>query len=175
MEANRRNATALESGGVSPAARQRQGLAPPPDLVDAPGYGARRLNQAYLAAWNRHVDSVLTGPQFAVLSAVRAYPDADQTALASAVALDTSTMADVCRRLERRGLITRREAPRDARAKVLTLTDEGLQVFEDTHRRTRALDKALLSAVPEDQRLQIAALLNQLGEHWESVARYSDL
>ena len=56
----------LRSGtGVAPA--------PPADLVAAPGYGARRMYQAYLAAWSRHVDPVLTGPQFAVLSAM---PDA---------------------------------------------------------------------------------------------------
>ncbi|XHU05447.1 MarR family winged helix-turn-helix transcriptional regulator [Amycolatopsis sp. WGS_07] len=88
-------------------AGRRVSLEAPADLAAAPGYGARRLYQAYLAAWNRHVDSVLTGPQFAVLSAVRAYPGFDQTALAKAVALDTSTMADVCRRLENRGLIVR--------------------------------------------------------------------
>ena len=97
--------TSANGGQGGPRGRVR--MSPPPDLVAAPGYGARRLYQAYLAAWNRHVDAVLTGPQFAVLSAIRAYPDADQTALAGAVALDTSTMADVCRRMERRGLITR--------------------------------------------------------------------
>lgn len=175
MAATRKNAIEAKSVNGSPFPRRRESLAPPSDLVNAPGYGARRLYQAYLAAWNRHVDSVLTGPQFAVLSAVRAYPDADQTALAGAVALDTSTMADVCRRLERRGLITRQEAPHDARAKVLTLTEEGVQVFDDAYRRTRALDKALLAGIPQDQRPQIAALLNTLGEHWESVAESSDL
>ena len=35
--------------------------APPADLVAAPGYGARRMYQAYLSAWSRHVDAVLTG------------------------------------------------------------------------------------------------------------------
>lgn len=45
------------------------------------------MYQAYLAAWSRHVDPVLTGPQFAVLSAIRAYPESDQSSLAGAVAL----------------------------------------------------------------------------------------
>lgn len=145
---------------------------PPADLVAAPGYGARRLYQAYLAAWNRHVDPVLTGPQFAVLSAVRAYPDSDQSSLAGTVALDTSTMADVCRRMERRGLILRTESPRDARRKLLSLTEPGEQAFAEATRRTRRLDAALFEGCPPELRPRLADLLNTLGEHWESVAEH---
>ncbi len=157
------------------SARRRVSLAPPADLVAAPGYGARRLYQAYLAAWSRHVDPVLTGPQFAVLSAVRAYPDADQSSLAGAVALDTSTMADVCRRMERRGLISRAESPHDARAKVLTLTQAGELALAEVNRRARALDEALLAGCTPEERPGIAALLNGLGEQWEAVAALEDL
>ncbi|MEQ3553012.1 MarR family winged helix-turn-helix transcriptional regulator [Pseudonocardia nematodicida] len=150
--------------------RATASAAPPADLVAAPGYGARRMYQAYLAAWSRHVDDVLTGPQFAVLSAIRAYPDSDQSSLAGAVALDTSTMADVCRRMERRGLIARAESPHDARRKILSLTADGATALDEITRRTRRLDQELLAAVPEEQRGDIAVLLNTLGAHWESVA-----
>ncbi|MGW5706350.1 MarR family winged helix-turn-helix transcriptional regulator [Amycolatopsis japonica] len=146
--------------------------ATPSDLLAAPGYGARRLYQAYLAAWNRHVDPVLTGPQFAVLSAVRAYPESDQSSLAGAVALDTSTMADLCRRLERRGLIRRVESPHDARRKLLSLTDEGKSVLSQVNRRARRLDKALLDG---DDDIDMAALLNALGAHWERIAEVDKL
>ncbi|MFD4253398.1 MarR family winged helix-turn-helix transcriptional regulator [Amycolatopsis thermoflava] len=144
--------------------------APPPDLLAAPGYGARRLYQAYLAAWNRHVDPVLTGPQFAVLSAVRAYSGSDQSSLAGAVALDTSTMADLCRRLEQRGLIERTASPRDARRKLLSLTEEGEKVLARVNKRARRLDKALL-----DGHDDIASLLNSLGVRWEEVAALDEL
>ncbi|WP_027935545.1 MarR family winged helix-turn-helix transcriptional regulator [Amycolatopsis sp. ATCC 39116] len=147
--------------------------APPPDLLAAPGYGARRMYQAYLAAWNRHVDSVLTGPQFAVLSAVRAYPGSDQSSLAGAVALDTSTMADLCRRLEQRGLIRRVESPRDARRKLLSLTKEGSAVLTQVNRRARRLDKALLGSDSGD--VDVAGLLNTLGARWEAVAALDEL
>lgn len=145
-------------------------LSPPVDLTSAPGYGARRMYQAYLAAWTRHVDPVLTGPQFAVLSAIRAYPDTDQSSLAGAVALDTSTMADVCRRMERRGLIRRSESSQDARRKLLSLTDAGAEALATTFDRTRALDEALLAHLPEEDRARIAELLNDLGRAWEAVA-----
>ncbi|TDD40991.1 MarR family winged helix-turn-helix transcriptional regulator [Saccharopolyspora elongata] len=149
--------------------------APPADLLAAPGYGARRLYQAYLAAWNRHVDSVLTGPQFAVLSAVRAYPGNDQSSLAGAAALDTSTMADLCRRLERRGLIQRIESPRDARRKLLSLTEEGEAVLTQVHHRARQLDEALLAGNDIARDANIATLLNALGARWEAVAAFEKL
>lgn len=145
-------------------------LSPPVDLTAAPGYGARRMYQAYLAAWTRHVDPVLTGPQFAVLSAVRAYPDTDQSSLAGAVALDTSTMADVCRRMERRGLIRRSESSQDARRKLLSLTDAGAEALATTFERARALDDALLAHLPDGDRARVAELLNDLGRVWEAVA-----
>ncbi|WP_306998033.1 MarR family winged helix-turn-helix transcriptional regulator [Amycolatopsis thermophila] len=162
------------------ASRRERGVpavtpAPPPDLLAAPGYGARRLYQAYLAAWNRHVDPVLTGPQFAVLSAVRAYPGSDQSSLAGAVALDTSTMADLCRRLESRGLIRRVESPRDARRKLLSLTEEGQTVLARVNRRARKLDRALLAGDDIADDVDIAALLNALGARWEAVAATEDL
>lgn len=163
-----------QGGRKSPANRP----GPPPDLLAAPGYGARRMYQAYLAAWNRHVDPVLTGPQFAVLSAVRAYPESDQSSLAGAAALDTSTMADLCRRLERRGLILRTESPRDARRKLLSLTDEGAKVLSEVNRRARRLDKALLGndkALPGDHDIDVAGLLNMLGARWEATAARDDL
>lgn len=166
------SASRTDTDGVRAQNGRRQQPGPPADLVAAPGYGARRLYQAYLAAWNRHVDAVLTGPQFAVLSAVRAYPDSDQSSLAGAVALDTSTMADLCRRMERRGLIRRTESPHDARRKLLSLTDHGASTLAETNRRARALDEALLAGAPPEQRPHVAALLNDLGRHWESVAEH---
>ncbi|KID29897.1 transcriptional regulator [Prauserella sp. Am3] len=149
--------------------------APPPDLLAAPGYGARRLYQAYLAAWNRHVDPVLTGPQFAVLSTIRAHPNSDQSSLAGAAALDTSTMADLCRRLERRGLIQRVESPHDARRKLVSLTPEGKKELNRVHRRARKLDEALLSDTGLADTLDVATVLNTLGERWEAVAEFDRL
>ncbi|MGP3975867.1 MarR family winged helix-turn-helix transcriptional regulator [Streptomyces sp. 8N114] len=147
--------------------------APPDDLVAAPGYGARRMYQAYLAAWHRHVDSVLTGPQFAVLTVIHAYPDSDQSYLAGAVALDTSTMADVCRRLEKRDLIRRRPSTRDARRKLLSLTEQGETTLREINRRARRLDRALLGDDAGDA--TTARLLNTLGERWETIAALDEL
>lgn len=145
----------------------------PPELAEAPGYLARRLHQAYLASWVRHVDSTLTGPQFAVLNTVYRQPGHDQGSLASSVSLDRSTMADVVRRLEDRGLLERQSDPRDGRRKLLFLTTKGEKTFRAANRRARELDEQLLAGKTAAERASLIALLGELAQHWESITPVS--
>ncbi|MEU5300012.1 MarR family winged helix-turn-helix transcriptional regulator [Streptomyces noursei] len=146
------------------------GVAIPHALTAAPGYQVRRLYQAYLAVWVRAVDPTLTGPQFAVLTAVDATPGRDQRSMASAVALDTSTMADVARRLEGRGLIVRRTDTADGRRKLLFLTEEGERTLHAARERTRQLDERLLAPYDAGQRADVMHLLTSLADRWEGLA-----
>ncbi|MEV3854277.1 MarR family winged helix-turn-helix transcriptional regulator [Streptomyces sp. NPDC050095] len=143
---------------------------PPAALTAAPGYQVRRLYQAYLAVWLREVDPVLTGPQFAVLQTIQAHPGRDQRSLASAVALDTSTMADVAKRLENRGLITRQTAADDGRRKLLHLTEDGENVLREADQRARSLDKLLLEPFGEAERSTYLHMLTSLADHWVGLA-----
>jgi DNA-binding MarR family transcriptional regulator len=141
----------------------------PPDLLAAPGYVARRLHQAYTAAWVRLVDPVLTGPQFAVLTAVDAFPGAEQGSLASSVALDRSTMASIVRRLEERGLIERERPVEDGRKRLLYLTAAGVDVLRETYRRARDLDTLLMRGYDTAEQEALLERLTALSEHWESL------
>ncbi|MEU9859904.1 MarR family winged helix-turn-helix transcriptional regulator [Streptomyces sp. NPDC047971] len=152
-------APAVEAAAQAPAA-----------LTAAPGYQVRRLYQAYLAAWLREVDPVLTGPQFAVLQTVQECPGRDQRSLAAAVALDTSTMADVARRLENRRLITRRTAADDGRRKLLHLTEEGEQLLRAADHRARALDRRLMEPFGDTAHQTLLHTLTSLADHWVGLA-----
>jgi DNA-binding MarR family transcriptional regulator len=154
-----------EPGGPGGAPRT------PEPLRSAPGFLVRRLHQAYAAAWLRHVDAALTGPQFAVMTAVHAYPRVDQGTLATSVALDRSTMADVCRRLEDRALIRRDTAPADGRRKLLTLTPQGETLLAEVTRRVARLNMRLMNGGADAGELEsLLATLDQLSERWEQVA-----
>src|SRR6201991_575055 len=124
-------------------------LPTPPELLAAPGYVVRRLHQAYVAAWVRRVDPVLTGPQLAVLFAIHTYPGIDQGSLARAVALDRSTMASITKRLEDRGLITRETPPEDGRKRLLYLTESGRDTLGTAREKAHALDRRLMRTVGE--------------------------
>ncbi|MFD9958278.1 MarR family winged helix-turn-helix transcriptional regulator [Amycolatopsis sp. NPDC058986] len=142
----------------------------PAALLAAPGYAARRLYQAYLAAWVHTVDSTLTGPQFAVLTAVDCFPGVDQGSLASSVALDRSTMADVAKRLEERGLLLREPDAADGRRKLLRLSEAGKEKLAEVNARARRLDEQLLDGYSPLRRRVLLDELTALAEHWEHLA-----
>lgn len=146
-------------------------LAAPEELTHAPGYLARRMYQAYLAAWLHNVDATLTGPQFAVLQITGENPGSDQSSIAALAALDTSTMADVARRLENRGLLARTPSPADARRKLLDLTEEGRATVHDANLRARKLDDELLRPIPPEQRAEVLQHLLTLADHWEQLSQ----
>jgi DNA-binding MarR family transcriptional regulator len=115
------------------------------------------------------VDPVLTGPQFAVLTAVNAYPGVEQGSLASSVALDRSTMASIVGRLEERGLITRERPAEDGRKRLLFLTEQGAAAFIATDRKARDLDVLLMQGHDPDEQQALLRRLTALSEHWESL------
>jgi len=143
-------------------------LPPPATLLTMPGYVARRLHHAYAAAWQRHVDPLLTGPQFAVLTAVDAYPGVEQGSLARAVALDRSTMASIVRRLEDRKLIIRETPADDGRKRLLYLTDSGASTLREDRDKARALDAMLMRDVATPDETALLETLNSIAEHWET-------
>jgi MarR family transcriptional regulator, temperature-dependent positive regulator of motility len=161
----------VSTGGVAGRAGidPSKGLPPPEELLAAPGYVARRMHQAYTAAWVRLVDPVLTGPQFAVLTAVNAYPGVEQGSLGSSVALDRSTMASIVRRLEDRGLIVRERPADDGRKRLLRLTSEGEATLRETDRRARDLDKLLMQGYDRAEQVALLRRLTALTEHWENL------
>jgi MarR family transcriptional regulator, temperature-dependent positive regulator of motility len=145
-------------------------LPAPPELLAAPGYVVRRLHQAYTAAWVRLVDPTLTGPQFAVLTAVSAHPGAEQGSVARAVALDRSTMASIVRRLEDRRLITRETPAEDGRKRLLYLTDGGASTLRTAARRVHELEDRLMRGYDSEGQRTLVRELTALSERWEELA-----
>ncbi|MFD5122722.1 alpha/beta fold hydrolase [Streptomyces sp. NPDC058385] len=169
------SAPSPDTGAMTSSSTPHQAtdVAAPDELTHAPGFLARRLHQAYLAAWLHDVDATLTGPQFAVLQITGENPGCDQRSIAALAALDTSTMADVARRLENRGLLSRAPSPADARRKLLNLTKEGRATVHDANLRARKLDEELLRPIPAEQRAEILGHLAALADHWEQLSQES--
>jgi DNA-binding MarR family transcriptional regulator len=144
-------------------------LPAPEPLLTMPGYVARRLYHAYVASWQRHVDPTLTGPQFAVLTAVDTYPGAEQGSLARAVALDRSTMASIAKRLEDRELITRETPPEDGRKRLLFLTEPGVATLGAAREKAHTLERRLMRTVGEPAEAALLAWLIGIARDWESL------
>jgi DNA-binding MarR family transcriptional regulator len=70
-------------------------------------------------------DLGITARQFVVLAAIDGLERPSQTTLCETSGIDRSTLADIVRRLEMRGLIHRERTKADARMYAVSVTDEG--------------------------------------------------
>jgi len=75
-------------------------------------------------------DGDLTPRQLAVLVTVAGNEGLSQTGLVDRTGIDRSTLADIVRRMQRKGLLQRRRTREDARAYAVKLTDEGRRVLK---------------------------------------------
>jgi DNA-binding MarR family transcriptional regulator len=96
----------------------------------------------------------LTPRQLAVLMTVAQNEGLSQTGLVDRTGIDRSTLADIVRRMQRKGLLQRRRTKEDARAYAVKLTDEGRRVLRTAEPLARKVDERVLDALPGKQREQ---------------------
>jgi len=104
----------------------------------------------------------LTPRQYAILIAVAQHEGLSQTSLVERTGIDRSTLADIVRRLLKKGLIQRRRTKEDARAYAVRLTDAGVRMLKQLEPLARRVDERILEALPGQQREQFVADLNTI-------------
>lgn len=104
-------------------------------------------------------ESELTPRQFAVLKAVARMENPSQTLLVRETGIDRSTIADIVRRLIKKGLLQRRRTSQDARMYAVKLTAAGREVLEEAEPAARSTEEKLLGVLPANQR---TAMINAL-------------
>jgi DNA-binding MarR family transcriptional regulator len=88
--------------------------------------------------------------------------DRTQIQLAELCQLDKTTMVVTVDKLEKRGLVERRPAPNDRRARIIAVTDEGRTLAEDGDALVRGVFADVLDSLPADERDVVAAALTRL-------------
>ena len=94
----------------------------------------------------------LTPRQLAVLVTVAQNEGLSQTGLVERTGIDRSTLADIVRRMQRKGLLQRRRTKEDARAYAVKLTDEGKKALRTAEPLARKVDDRILDALPDRER-----------------------
>jgi len=102
----------------------------------------------------------LTPRQYAVLVAVSQNEGVSQTLLVEKTGVDRSTLADIVRRMLKKGLLQRRRTKEDARAYAVKLTDEGWRVLKTADPLARRVDEKILAVLPGQQRERFLQDLN---------------
>jgi len=120
-------------------------------LQERPGFLIRRLHQIHTALFLEEcAGETITPVQYSILSALDQMGVAEQIALARAVGLDTTNVADVLARLERQKLVRRRVSQRDKRMKAVTLTDSGRALLQRVDAgAARAHERTLAALAPK--------------------------
>jgi DNA-binding MarR family transcriptional regulator len=94
----------------------------------------------------------LTPRQLALLATLAQEEGVSQTVLTERTHIDRSTLADIVRRLQKKGLLQRRRTKEDARAYAVKLTDEGRRVLRMAEPLSKKVDERILNALPTRER-----------------------
>lgn len=119
-----------------------------PDLDQSPLHLFHRAVQVVTEIYQNEMASHdLTARQYAVLFAL-AHTDAmSQSKLVDATGIDRSTMADIVRRMLKKGIIQRKRDKEDARAYEVRITEEGVRLFKTVTPIINRVEDKLLSAL----------------------------
>src|SRR5215471_6543374 len=108
---------------------------------------------------------VKLAPQHAgILRILSAKAGITQQALARTMRIVASRLVVLVDEMERRGLIERRQNPEDRRSYALYVTENGRSMLEAVGRIAREHSKTLLAAISEDERRQLASLLQRIAD-----------
>lgn len=129
------------------------------ELYEQPGHLIRRAQQIAVSKFFEVLGRDVTPVQYAILRMLQERPGIDQVTLAGEVALDNSTTADICARLESKGWILREVLPR--RQRRLVLTPEGEAVLARLVPDLVAMNRALLSRLDDGERAEFMRLLRK--------------
>jgi len=104
----------------------------------------------------------LTARQLVVLEIVAREDRPSQTTICARSGIDRSTIADMVRRLVRKGYLARRRSRADARRYAVQLTDEGRKALERALPIARSLETEIASRLPEKQRQHFFTALQRI-------------
>ncbi|HEX2841683.1 MarR family transcriptional regulator [Hyphomicrobium sp.] len=119
-----------------------------PDLGQSPLHLFHRAVQVVTEIYQAEMASYdLTARQYAVLFALAHSDGMSQSKLVDATGIDRSTMADIVRRMLKKGIIQRKRDKDDARAYEVRITEEGVSLFKSVTPIVHRIEEKLLSAL----------------------------
>jgi DNA-binding MarR family transcriptional regulator len=104
----------------------------------------------------------LTPRQYTVIRTIAENEGISQTGLVDRTGIDRSTLADLIRRLQKKGLIQRRRTKQDARAYAVKLTEAGWNALKTAEPGAERVDGRLLEALPSGQREEFMTALSTI-------------
>ncbi len=128
------------------------------------GYFLRRLQVAVFKDFIRTLAPVNLRPaQYSVLILIETNPGRSQAAIGKALDIERARLARLLHELERRGLIERRPASRDARSHALYLTGAGASAMARIKRLAMQHETRMSDLLGPRRRMLLMDLLKDFG------------
>ena len=133
---------------------------------------ARRFQQICLGVLAEVLTPECLSPlQYAVIGSLDDTPGIDQSRLAERIGIDPVSAHRLIEELEAAGLVERRVAAADRRARVLNLTRRGSALRRRLRPAMMATQDRILAPIAPDERTAFVALLTRIVEGNDSYAR----
>ena len=131
-------------------------------LDDQVGFVLRRAHQRHMTIFSDEMEK-LTPQQFSTLYRL-AFADGSlsQNALGRSVAMDAATTKGVVNRLEARGLLKTEKDPEDRRRYLLTATEAGKALIEESLPMMQVITEKTLKPLTKSERSTLLSLLEKI-------------
>jgi MarR family transcriptional regulator, lower aerobic nicotinate degradation pathway regulator len=152
-----------EAGSVRMTKKQVQRTDNSWPLGQRPGFLIRRLHQIHVALFQEHCATFgITPLQYSLLSALAVRGTADQTTLATDVALDRTTTTGALKRLQLRNLVERAIQNEDRRARICRLTAAGASLLAKMETSARNAHRDTLVSLSEAEQEKFIAMMQRI-------------
>lgn len=133
------------------------------DIYSRPGHLIRRLHQIAVAIFMEDTAEFdVTPVQYSALLAVQNHPGIDQTGLMKIIAFDRSTIGDVVKRLESKGLVRRAISESDRRTKTLYITASGRRLLSRVRKVVDATQDKIVAPLSREERREFMRIMHKL-------------
>lgn len=94
----------------------------------------------------------LTMPQLRAVAQLCKQDGISQAALAALIDSDPMTLSGIVERLEAKGLVERMPDPNDSRAKIVRVTDAGLELYQQLKATVAEANEQMFEGISEEER-----------------------
>lgn len=133
------------------------------DRMNSAGYLVNNLARLFWAGLQHRIKHLGIVPgQFATLLELWSNDGQTQKELVKKLDIEQATLANTLARMERDGLITRKEHPTDGRAQIIRLTEKAWAIREDAYKAANATNEKALSSLSNEEREQFISIMRKV-------------
>ena len=133
----------------------------------------RMVKIAYISL-RRQVEAMLrplglTHTQWSALGILYHFPGLTNSDLETMLHIERPSVTSLINGMEDKGWVVRKENPKDARSKLIFLTESGKALAESTLHFARLVDEKALRHFSEEEKMMLRKLLEKLIQHTNSA------